>query len=96
MRAYATALDAIPMALADNSGVNGIAAMAEVKARQTTENNAWLGIDYMQLGELDMWKQDVYETAASKTNQLRLATQVVKMILKIDDVITVADMSDNM
>jgi len=39
-------------------------------------------------------KQAVYETCASKTNQLRLATQVVKMILKIDDVITTNDVVD--
>lgn len=45
----------------------------------------------MQNGTTDMWTQNVYESCASKTNQLRLATQVVKMILKIDDVITAAD-----
>jgi T-complex protein 1 subunit epsilon len=32
--------------------------------------------------------QEVYETLKSKVQQLELATQVVKMILKIDDVIT--------
>jgi len=31
--------------------------------------------------------QKVYETLISKKQQLQLATQVVKMILKIDDVI---------
>ena len=34
-----------------------------------------------------MIEQEVYETAQSKIQQLQLATQVVKMILKIDDVI---------
>lgn len=34
-----------------------------------------------------MMEQGVFESAASKRNQLELATQVVKMILKIDDVI---------
>lgn len=96
MRAFATALDEIPMALADNSGLNAIACMSETKALQQKEGNPWCGIDCMQAGTNDMWAQNVYETAASKTNQLRLSTQVVKMILKIDDVITTVDMEGDM
>merc|ERR1711977_771041 len=94
MRAFASALDEIPMALAENSGLNAIACMSEVKAMQQKDKNPWCGIDCMQGGTNDMWAQNVYETAASKINQFRLATQVVKMILKIDDVITTQDMDD--
>merc|ERR1712039_770896 len=88
MRAFASALDAIPMALAENSGLSAIGQMAEMKAKQQTTKNSWHGVDCMQTGISDMWEQNVYETCASKCSQLRLATQVVKMILKIDDVIT--------
>jgi|EP00927_Polykrikos_kofoidii_P067702 T-complex protein 1 subunit epsilon len=91
MRAFASALDTIPMALAENSGLSAIGEMAAMKARQQKESNPWIGIDCMQVGVSDMWQQNVYEAAASKANQLRLSTQVVKMILKIDDVITAAD-----
>jgi T-complex protein 1 subunit epsilon len=91
MRAYATALDTIPMALAENSGLSAMSSLAEVKSKQQAEKNPWHGIDCMQNGTTDMWAQNVYESCASKTNQLRLATQVVKMILKIDDVITAQD-----
>lgn len=34
-----------------------------------------------------MGKEEVFETFASKVHQVQLATQVVKMILKIDDLI---------
>eukprot|EP00928_Gymnodinium_smaydae_P022784 TRINITY_DN1901_c0_g3_i1.p1 TRINITY_DN1901_c0_g3~~TRINITY_DN1901_c0_g3_i1.p1 ORF type:complete len:568 (-),score=177.33 TRINITY_DN1901_c0_g3_i1:69-1700(-) len=91
MRAYATALDVVPMALAENSGLSAISELASMKAKQKQTGNAWNGVDCMQKGQTDMWEQNVYETAASKCNQLRLATQVVKMILKIDDVITTDD-----
>eukprot|EP00931_Biecheleriopsis_adriatica_P021117 TRINITY_DN138_c0_g1_i2.p1 TRINITY_DN138_c0_g1~~TRINITY_DN138_c0_g1_i2.p1 ORF type:complete len:568 (+),score=168.82 TRINITY_DN138_c0_g1_i2:244-1704(+) len=91
MKAFASALDVIPMALAENSGLHGIGGMAEAKAKQETSQNAWHGIDCMQNGTTDMWEQNVYEACASKCSQLRLATQVVKMILKIDDVITSSD-----
>ena len=41
------------------------------------------------VGETDMFADSmkVHEARASKVNQLRLATQVVKMLLKIDDII---------
>merc|ERR1711933_532910 len=94
MRAWAAALDVIPMALAENSGLSAIAEMAAMKAKQQKDNNPWHGIDCMQAGQSNMWEQNVYEACASKCSQLRLATQVVKMILKIDDVITSADVID--
>ena len=69
----------------------GVGEMAAVKANQQKSENPWQGVDCMQRGVTDMWEQSVYESCASKVNQLRLATQVVKMILKIDDVITTDD-----
>jgi T-complex protein 1 subunit epsilon len=45
------------------------------------------GIDCTQKGSTNMKDQKVFETLLSKKGQLQLATQVVKMILKIDDVI---------
>eukprot|EP00421_Protoceratium_reticulatum_P009618 CAMPEP_0168374670 /NCGR_PEP_ID=MMETSP0228-20121227/9420_1 /TAXON_ID=133427 /ORGANISM="Protoceratium reticulatum, Strain CCCM 535 (=CCMP 1889)" /LENGTH=543 /DNA_ID=CAMNT_0008387623 /DNA_START=71 /DNA_END=1702 /DNA_ORIENTATION=- len=91
MRAFAAALDVVPMALAENSGLSAIGEMAAVKAKQVSSQDPWHGIDCMQIGTSDMWEQNVYEACASKCSQLRLATQVVKMILKIDDVITSTD-----
>lgn len=91
MKAFAQALDVVPMALAENSGLSAIGEMAQVKALQETTQNPWHGVDCMQTGTTDMWEQNVYEACASKCSQLRLATQVVKMILKIDDVITATD-----
>ena len=45
MRAFANALDAIPLALAENSGLSPIETLAEVKSRQVKEGNSRLGID---------------------------------------------------
>jgi len=95
MKAYAAALDVIPMALAENSGLSAIGEMAAMKAKQVESKDAWHGVDCMSTGTSNMWEQNVYEACASKTNQFRLATQVVKMILKIDDVITAADGVDD-
>lgn len=45
MRAFASALDAIPLALSENSGLSPIETLAEIKSRQVTEGNSQLGID---------------------------------------------------
>ena len=116
MRAFAEALDSIPLALAENSGLAPIESLAAVKSRQVVEKNPRLGIDCMLKGTngksllltrtrplltlcgcfffffflffaIDMKTQGVFDPLISKQQQFMLATQVVKMILKIDDVI---------
>ena len=74
------------MALSENSGMNPIQTMTEVRARQVKENNPALGIDCLQKGTNDMKQQHVIETLIGKKQQISLATQVVRMILKIDDI----------
>jgi T-complex protein 1 subunit epsilon len=87
MRAFADALEVIPIALAENSGLNAIQQLSETKAEQVKTGITTLGIDCLQKGTKDMKKQRVFETLIGKQQQLLLATQLVKMILKIDDVI---------
>lgn len=50
MRAFADALEVIPMALSENSGMNPIQTMTEVRARQVKEMNPALGIDCLHKG----------------------------------------------
>ena len=76
MRAFSSALDAIPLALAENSGLSPIETLADVKSRQITEKNPQLGIDCVGSGQNDMKKQFVYDPLISKRQQFLLATQV--------------------
>ncbi|XP_028127717.1 T-complex protein 1 subunit epsilon [Diabrotica virgifera virgifera] len=85
-RAFAEALESIPLALADNSGLSAIHTLGEVKAKQAATGDPALGIDCMNTGNLNMREQHVIESLRSKRQQFLLATQLVKMILKIDDV----------
>ena len=87
MRAFAEALEMTPCALAENSGLNPIAEVAAVKAMQVKEGKPYLGIDAMSRNTNDMKEQKVFETLIGKQQQIMLAAQVVRMILKIDDVI---------
>lgn len=87
VRAFADALEQIPMALAENSGLNSLKSISQSKSTQAETNEPFHGIDCMSKGSINMKEQKVFETLLSKKGQLQLATQVVKMILKIDDVI---------
>ena len=54
MRAFAEALDSVPMALAENSGLSPIETLASIKSRQVKAKNARLGVDCMQTGSNGM------------------------------------------
>lgn len=109
-RAFADALEAVPLALAENSGLDPINTLTEIKANQVAKNNPALGVncsDKSSNGKsrhlrftiavpkfqcilfifiTDMKEQHVMESLHSKKSQILLATQLVKMILKIDDI----------
>lgn len=87
IRAFAEALEAIPSALAGNSGLSVSETVPGLRLAQETTGNQWIGVDCIGTGESDMGKVGIHETLHSKSQQLKLATQVVRMILKIDDVI---------
>ena len=91
--AAADALESVPLALAENSGLAPIESLTEVKAKQLAENNPYLGIDCNDVGTNDMREQHVFETLIGKKQQLFLATQVCKLILKIDDIMQPSDYS---
>jgi len=103
VRSFAQALEAVPLALAENSGLSPIHTLAEVKSRQVKENNPFLGIDCLQKGTnvvdvsvADMKQQNVIETLTAKKQQILLASQLVRMILKIDDIRAPAGMAGGM
>ena len=83
MRAFAEALDAVPLALAENSGFSPIETLADIKSRQVTEENTRLGVDCMSTGDNDMKKHYVIDPLIGKRQQLLLATQLCRMVLKV-------------
>lgn len=85
-RSFSEALESVPLALAENSGYTPMHCLADCKVQQVVENNPAIGIDCNGMGTSDMKEQNVIETLHSKKQQILLATQVVKMILKIDDI----------
>ena len=94
IRAFADALDDIPLALAENSGLDPIEELAGAKSRQMKESDVLIGLGLDATANEDgshcknMKELGVVESLVGKQQQIQLAVQVVKMILKIDDVIT--------
>jgi len=74
VRAFADALEEIPMCLAENSGYNPIEYVAGLRKQQVTDDNAFIGVDAMHKGTTNMAEQGIYESVLSKCNQLELAT----------------------
>ncbi|GKT23534.1 TCP-1 chaperonin subunit epsilon [Aduncisulcus paluster] len=91
LRAFAEALDVIPISLARNSGLDPIKTLADLKAKQKLTKDSAIGVDCMERGTTDMRSQLVFETLSSKVQQFQLATQVTRMILKIDTSIDFTD-----
>ncbi|KAJ5721653.1 uncharacterized protein N7483_009587 [Penicillium malachiteum] len=91
MRAFADALDAVPLALSENSGLSPIETLASVKSRQVKEKNTRLGVDCMMTGTNDMREHFAIDPLIGKRQQLLLATQLCRMVLKINNVIISGD-----
>lgn len=86
-RAFAQALDTIPITLAENSGFDPIETLSLLKSKQIKDNAANIGVDCLGKGTNDMKELFVVDPLIGKKQQILLATQLCRMILKIDDVI---------
>lgn len=85
--AFANALDTIPTTLAENSGLDPIETLTTLKSKQIKENSSVLGVDCLGKGSNDMREIFVVDPFIGKKQQILLATQLCRMILKIDNVI---------
>ncbi|CAH6722929.1 T-complex protein 1 subunit epsilon [[Candida] jaroonii] len=86
-RAFSQALDVIPTTLAENSGLDPIEALSTLKSKQVLEKCSQLGVDCLNKGTNDMKELFVIDPLIGKKQQLLLATQLSRMILKINNVI---------
>lgn len=86
LRAYADALTVIPCTLAENAGLNPIATVTELHAAHAAgQINA--GISVRRGCIVDMVEEKVLQPLLVSTSALTLATETVRSILKIDDIV---------
>lgn len=89
IKAYARAFEVIPYTLAENAGLNPINIVTELH-RQHAAGKASFGINVKQAAITDMREERVLQPLLVSTSAVKLATECVRMFLKIDDLLTVA------
>ena len=83
---FAEAMEIIPRTLAENSGLDPIDTLVELKAaHERGEKTA--GLDVYSGKIVDMWQRGVIEPLRTKRQVVESATEAAVMILRIDDVI---------
>jgi len=86
---FADALEAIPLALAENAGMDPIDTLTNLRSRQI-KGEKWTGIDVMKAKVGNMQTSDIIEPLAVKQQIVSAASEAACMILRIDDVIATA------
>ena len=92
VQAFASAVEIIPRTLAENSGLDPIDVMTELKAAHES-GKKWAGINVFTGEVFDAWKEGVLEPLKIKTQAVSSAAEVAIMILRIDGVIAAGKMS---
>ncbi len=83
---FAEALESIPIALAENAGMDPIDAQVDFRAKHA-EGGKWFGIEASDGKVKDMYARQIFEPLSVKEQIVRSATEAASMILRIDDVI---------
>jgi thermosome len=84
---FAEALDSIPLALAENAGMDPIDTMTDLRTKQS-KRGKWIGVDVRNAGVTDMFKENVLDPLVVKEQIIKSATEAACMILRVDDVIS--------
>ena len=85
-KGFAEALEVIPYTLAENAGLYPIAIVTELR-KQHAEGCAAAGI-IMRAGSIsDLLEEDVRQPLPVSTIAICLATETVRMMLKVDDIV---------
>lgn len=86
-KGFAEALEVIPYTLAENAGLNPIQIVTELRKRHVEDNDKNAGINVKKGIISNMIEEQVVQPSLVTFSALKLATEVVRMILKIDDIV---------
>jgi thermosome len=87
IEAFAEAMESIPLALAENAGLDPIDIMVELRAKHEDPANRWYGVDVFSGKVRDTRTLNVLEPLRVKLQVVKSATEAASMILRIDDVV---------
>ncbi|HZY95263.1 MAG TPA: thermosome subunit beta [Candidatus Bathyarchaeia archaeon] len=87
--AFADGLESVPLALAENAGLDPIDIMVQLRAAHE-KGQLWAGVEVFEGKVADMKEKGVLEPHGVKMQVIKSASEAAGMILKIDDVIASA------
>jgi len=95
-KAFADALETIPYTLAENAGLKPIEIVTQLR-KMHADGVVGAGVDVVKKksntnvdGVSDMYERNVVQPLLVSTSAIRLATETVCMILKVDDMVMIA------
>jgi thermosome len=88
IEAYAEALEAIPLTIAVNSGLDPIDILVELRSKHANPENKWFGVQCKTGKIADMLADNVVEPLRVKQQAVKSATEAACMLLRIDDVLS--------
>jgi len=91
VKSFADALEAVPVTLTENAGLDPIDILSELRARHE-KGETWAGIEVNSGKIRDMSEAGVFEPLAVKKQIIKSSAEAASMILKIDDVIAAGKM----
>jgi len=86
IEAFAEAMETIPKTLAENSGLEQIDIIVELRAAHE-KGEIWAGVDVFEGKVANLWEKGVVEPLSVKEQAIKSAAEAAAMILRIDDVI---------
>ncbi|MCD6537976.1 TCP-1/cpn60 chaperonin family protein [Candidatus Bathyarchaeota archaeon] len=86
IEAFAEAIETIPKTLAENSGLEQIDIIVELRAAHE-KGEVWAGVDVFEGKVANLWEKGVVEPLSVKEQAIKSAAEAAAMILRIDDVI---------
>uniref|UniRef100_A0A0N5AIQ7 T-complex protein 1 subunit delta n=1 Tax=Syphacia muris TaxID=451379 RepID=A0A0N5AIQ7_9BILA len=85
-RAFADALEVIPYTLAENAGLSPISTVTELRS-QHAKGNSIYGVNVRKGYVTDIREENVLQPLLVTVSAIKLATECVRSILKIDDIV---------
>jgi archaeal chaperonin len=89
VEAFAEAVEAIPLTLAENAGLDPIDIMVALRSKHEAADGKYFGIDVTTGKIVNMCDMLVLEPLRVKQQVIKSATEAANMILKIDDLISI-------
>merc|ERR1719267_43823 len=83
---YAESLELVPYTLAENAGMQPVEIVTKLRAAHVG-GEKFAGINVKKGGVTDMYAEKVVQPLLVSTSSIKMATETVRMILKIDDIV---------